>query len=321
VTLELLKDKWINGINEVKVGATKENGGTRSRVITLGGQATLPFLFSEGRMPNKPVVAIEILDVEPKEWPETLKDALKGVSKDAVAWAAYCADKCRADLLCVTLQGTHPDYGDIKPAESCKLIRRILKEVGLPLVIVGSGDKAKDNAVLSEASQAAKGENCLFGFAAQDNYKTLAASCMADGHSIVTDSPIDINIAKQVNILVSDMGFDSKRIIMHPSTASLGYGMEYVYSIMERARIAAFVGDKMLAMPFILFVGQESWKVKEASATGADTHNWGDIKHRGPMWEIATAVSMLQAGADILVLRHPKSVSVVKEYIDSMMNV
>ena len=117
-------------------------------------------------------------------------------------------------------------------------------------------------------SQALKGSNCSFGIATQNNYKTLTATCLADGHSIIAESPIDINIAKQVNILISDMGFDPRKIVMHPTTTSLGYGMEYVYSIMERARLAAFIGDKMLAMPFVLFVGSEVWKTKEAKEAG-----------------------------------------------------
>lgn len=195
----------------------------------------------------------------------------------------------------------------------------MLKEISTPLIIIGSGDKEKDNDVLARCSQATKGENCLFGLAAQDNFKTLVASCMADDHCIIADSPIDINIAKQVNILITDMGFKPEKIAMHPSTAALGYGMEYVYSIMERSRLAAFVGDKMLAMPFIIFVGQEAWKVKEAAANVADEPGWGDERMRGPLWEAATAVAMLHAGADILVMRHPEAVATVKRSIDSMM--
>ena len=163
--------------------------------------------------------------------------------------------------------------------------------------------------LLPKASNALKGTNSLFGIASQDNYKTLTVTCLADGHSIIAESPIDINIAKQVNILITDMGFDPKKIVMHPTTTSLGYGMEYVYSIMERARLAAFIGDKMLSMPFILFAGQEVWKVKETK----------DSKVQGVNWEIATSVSMLQAGADIIVVRHPDSAIELTKYIETMM--
>jgi acetyl-CoA decarbonylase/synthase complex subunit delta len=176
--------------------------------------------------------------------------------------------------------------------------------------VIGCGDDETDNEMLPKVSQALKGKNCLFGIASQSNYKTLAATCLADGHAIIAESPIDINIAKQVNILIGDMGFDASRIVMHPTTTSLGYGMEYVYSIMERARLAAFIGDKMLSMPFALFVGQEAWKAKEAKESSA---------RGGINWEIATAVSMVQAGADIIVMRHPDAAKSVVGYIGSMM--
>ena len=169
---------------------------------------------------------------------------------------------------------------------------------------------------MPKCCQAAKGKNCLFGLATEDNYKTLTVSCMADGHSIIAESPIDINIAKQVNILITDMGFDAKRIVMHPTTASLGYGMEYVYSIMERARLAALNGDKMLAMPFILFVGQEVWRVKEAKE---EEPGWGDVAKRGHLWEMTTAINMLHAGADILVMRHPQALKDTKRAIERLM--
>jgi acetyl-CoA decarbonylase/synthase complex subunit delta len=185
-----------------------------------------------------------------------------------------------------------------------------LTETGVPLVVVGCGDDERDNDALPKVSQAMKGENCLFGIATQTNYKTLAATCLADGHSIIAESPIDVNIAKQVNILISDMGFDPGRIVMHPTTTSLGYGMEYVYSIMERSRLAAFIGDRMLAMPFILFVGQEVWKIKEAK----------ESRVQGINWELATAVSMIQSGGDVVVMRHPEAAQSVMKYVDTIMS-
>jgi len=311
MALELLKDKWTSAINTVKIGATNS--------ITVGGETTMPFLLDEGKMPNKPVVAMEIFDVEPGNWPKLLLEPFGDAVKDPVTWAKKCVDEFKADLICLTLKGTHPEEGNISADKAAETVKNVLKAVSVPLIILGSGDKDKDNDVLAKCSQAAKGHNCLFGMASQDNFKTLTASCMADGHCIITDSPIDINIAKQVNILVTDMGFDPKKIVMHPSTAALGYGMEYVYSIMERARLAAFVGDRMLSMPFILFVGSEIWRVKEATATESEQAGWGNEKERGPLWETATAINMLHAGADILVMRHPSSVAIVKRFIDTMM--
>jgi acetyl-CoA decarbonylase/synthase complex subunit delta len=148
--------------------------------------------------------------------------------------------------------------------------------------------------------------------ASQENYKTLAAACLADGHSLIGLSPLDINIAKQVNILVSDMGLPADRIVMYPTTGALGYGLEYTYSIMERGRLAALAGDKMMSMPVFCVIGPESWKAKEAKAADADAPQWGPAEERGILWEAVTATALLQAGADILLMRHPKAAQIVR---------
>ncbi len=184
---------------------------------------------------------------------------------------------------------------------------------------MGSGDEEKDNAVLAKVSEAAKNEKCLIGDATDKSYKTLTASCLADGHNIIGESPIDINIAKQVNILITDMGLPKERVVINPTVGALGYGMEYAYSIMERARLAALGGDKMLAMPFICFVGHEAWRAKEAKGLQAEHKEWGPEDVRGPMWEFMTAACILQAGGDILVMRHPKAAEETRAYIESLM--
>ena len=304
MAIELVKEKYNGAINVVEIGCPATG------VIKVGGETSMPFLFKEGNMPHAPIVALEILDCFPGEWPDILKEPFGDALKDPVKWAKAACEKFGAKLLCVRLESVHPDSGNSSCEESVSILKAIAKEVRVPLVIMGSGDIDKDNELLPKASQALKGTNSLFGVASQENYKTLTATCLADGHSIIAESPIDVNIAKQVNILISDMGLDPKKIVMHPTTTSLGYGMEYVYSIMERARLAAFMGDKMLSMPFILFSGQEAWKVKEAREYS---------KVQGINWEITTSVSMLQSGADILVMRHPDAVRAVTGYIKEMM--
>jgi acetyl-CoA decarbonylase/synthase complex subunit delta len=284
--------------------------GVGAKAIKIGGETTLPFLFDEGKMPHAPLVALEILDCEPSDWPESLKAPYGDCVKDPVRWAMKCVNDFGVKLLCVRLASAHSDYLSRSAEKIIPIIKSIIQKTGVPLIIVGCGDDEKDNEILPKVSQALSGQKCLFGIATQNNYKTLTATCLADGHSIIAESPIDINIAKQVNILISDMGFDPAKIVMHPTTTSLGYGMEYVYSIMERGRLAAFIGDKMLAMPFALFVGSEVWKIKEAKeATAA----------QGVNWEIATAVAMLQAGADLLIMRHPNAAASVVKYIELAM--
>ena len=304
--IELIKERYSGPVNTVEIGRSSSRNA-----LKIGGQTGLPFLFDEGDMPNPPVIAYEILDCPPDDdWPKDLIEPYGNAVNDPVKWAKACVDNFGAQLLCVRLASMHPDNGARNIEGSLAVLKSILSRTGVPLIVLGSGDDERDNEIMPKVSQALKGENCLLGIAAQNNYKTLTATCLADGHSIIADSPIDINIAKQLNILISDMGFDSKRIVIHPTTTSLGYGMEYVYSIMERGRLAAFMGDRMLAMPFIVFVGAETWKVKEAKESG---------KTQGINWETTTAVSLIQAGADIIVMRHPDAAKSVKRYIDWIM--
>jgi acetyl-CoA decarbonylase/synthase complex subunit delta len=315
---QLMVEKWLGQVSVVTIGATKEEGGSRSHTIKIGGQQALPLLFEEGAIPNKPQVAFEIWDIEPVDWPEGLKKSIGNVLSDPITWAKKCVEEYKAGILCVKLQGSHPDFGNRTAEQEAELIRQLLKKVDVPLVILGSGDDAKDNLVLPACCEAAKGERVLIGSAVQDNYKTLVASVLADGHNIVAESPIDINIAKQLNILISDMGLPLERIVINPTIGALGYGLEYAYSIMERARLAALSGDKTVALPFICLIGQESSRAKESKAPMAEFPAWGAESERGIIWEIITATALIQAGADLLIMRHPKAVEKINKYIDNL---
>ena len=318
MAVEPLLEKWQGKVAQVTIGATAKDGGTRSHAVTVGGETGLPFLVESAPMPNKPVVAFEIWDVAPTDWPEGLAAFYKNVWNDPLAWAQKCTSEYGARLLCVRLQGSHPDFGKKTAAQQQKFITDLLKKVNVPLIIVGSGDDETDNLVLPACCEAAKGEKCLIGCAVQDNYKTLVAGAFADGHSIIAESPIDINIAKQLNILISDMGIPLDRLVINPTIGALGYGLEYAYSIMERARLSALSGDKMVAMPFICFVGQEASRAKESRVTAQEFSQWGSEKDRACMWEALTASSLIQAGADILVMRHPVAAAQINKYIEDL---
>jgi len=319
MAVDFLLDKWSGSINEIKIGATSQEGGTRKAVLKVGGESTLPFLFREGEIPNHPVIAMEVQDTAPLDWPDVLRKPFGDVLDKPVDWAVKCVKEFNADLVCLKLQGAHPDNKDISVEDEVRLVKDILKAVDVPLIILGCRDATKDNAVLPACSQIAKGEICLIGSAVQENYKTIVASCLADGHNIIAESPIDINIAKQLNILITDMGLPPERIVIDPTIGALGYGLEYGYSIMERARLAALSGDKMLSMPFLCLVGQEAWRAKEAKATREEFPAWGPEELRGPAWETVTAMGVLQAGADVLVMRHPQAVGEIKIMIDELM--
>ncbi len=311
-------DKWTGGVNEVTLGATKDKGGSRQKTVTIGGSKSVPFMDFEGNPGHKPVIAMDVYDMLPDDWPETLTSPFSEVLNNPAQWAKKCVEQYGADLICLKLDGIHPDKGNKSAEEAVKTVKSILAAVGVPLIIWGCEDDEKDNEVMPKVSQATKGENCLMGIVTQDNYKTLTATCLADGHAIITLSPVDINIAKQVNILVSEMDFPLNRIVMFQSTGALGYGLEYTYSIQERERLAALTGDKMMAMPVICDVGHEAWRTKEAKSNDSEVPQWGPREERGPMWEAITAIGLLQSGVDIIRMNHPKAVAAVKKCIDRL---
>lgn len=313
------KEKWSNRIHAVTLGATREQGGTRGKTVTVGGETTLPALTFEGEIPNPPAVAGLVVDVVPELWPDVLKDAIGSVINSPAEWAQKCVEEYKVDLICLKLLGADPQGKNRGPSEAAASVKSVLEAVDVPLIIWGCGDEEKDNDVLPECSQAAKGENCLIGAATEANYRTLGAIGTADKHKLVAEAPVDINIAKQVNILLQDAGFDLQNVVMCQTTAALGYGFDYVYTIFERVRIAGLKGDKMMALPQIANVGWEVWKVKEAIADEDVLPGWGKLEERGPRWEVATAAGYIQAGADILTLAHPDSIASTRELIVEMM--
>lgn len=311
------KEKWSGKINTVTIGATKEEGGTRGRAITVGGETGIPFLGFDGETPNAPVIAVDVIDVTPETWPDELAKVYSDVWSDPAAWAKRAAE-FGADLVNLRLEGTHPDAQDRSAEQAAETVKAVLEAVDLPVVIWGSDVPEKDQKVMPKVAEAAQGENCLLGSVTEAEYRTLTAAAQAYGHKLITLSPIDINKQKQVNILVSDMGYPLENIVMYPTTAALGYGMEYVYSILERGRLAALSGDKLMAQPVILDVGYEAYRAKEAKAGGEFEEVWGPVAERGVAWEVVTATNLLQGGADILVMRHPKAIEAVRKTIGAL---
>ena len=315
--VEIVKERYSSKVGTVTLGATKEQGGTRTHTVTVGGDSTLPFLHFEGEVPNPPVVAVEICDRVP-EWNPSLLAHYKDVVGDPAAWAQKAVEY-GADLIFLRLSSADPELGDSSPEKCADTVKKVLGAVGVPLVVVGSGVDDKDNICLPAVAEAAAGENLLMGIAEQDNYKTLTAACMVHKHNIIALSPIDINICKQLNILINEMNMPLDRIIIDPSVGALGYGIEYTYSIMERIRLGALQGDRMLAMPVICGIGYEAWRAKEANAPASDFPGWGDQKDRSILWEAVTASGFVQAGGHIIIMRHPEAVKLVKANIKQLM--
>lgn len=318
MTVQMVRETWPGKIFTVTLGATAAEGGTRARTVTVGGHAALPFLPGDAPSPHRPVVAMEVLDAVPQDWPETLREPLADVLESPADWARKAVEVYGADMVCLRLWSPHPDWKDASPESAAATVRSVLEAVDVPLIVLGCDNADKDNEVWPRVTEAARGERCLMGVATSENYKTLVVACLADGHSILASAPIDINIQKQLNILITEMGLPPERIVLQPGDASLGYGLEYQYSIMERIRLAGLQGDKMLGQPMLALIGKEAWKAKEARLPEAAMPAWGSAERRGPAWEAATAAGFLQSGADILVLLHPEAVAASKRMIAAL---
>jgi acetyl-CoA decarbonylase/synthase complex subunit delta len=259
------------------------------------------------------------MDIAPDDWPETLKKALGSEAADPVQWAKFC-QKSGADMVALRLMGTHPDQKNKSPEEAAKIAADVAAAIDIPLIILGCGHVEKDTQVLQAAAAATRGKNCAIGKAVEENYKTIAAAAMANDHKLIAMSQLDVNLAKQLNILLSQMGFDKERIIMDPMSSALGYGLEYTYSVMERIRLAALLqNDAMMQTPIVCDIGANVWKVKETMAADAEMPEWGGLEDRALAWESVSASAMITAGADMLIMRHPGAAEKAREFIAELM--
>ena len=262
--------------------------------------------------PNSPAIAIEIKSRKPDDWSPLLAEVWGDAMNDPAQWAKK-AEEAGADLIVLALMLEDSVEDAVKAVES------VLGATGLPLVVWGPGQAEKDNELLVPVAEATKGEKLVLGICEDKNYRTIVATAMANGHLVQARTPMDVNLSKQLNILVSDMGMPHDRIIMDPTTGALGYGIEYGYSVMERLRMAALQGDAMTQQPMMVTPGFEAWKAKEAKVGEGVPEAWGDWENRGILWETVTAMALVESGADIIVLRHPESVKRVKEAIAELM--
>lgn len=318
VTVETPTEKWTGSVREVTLGATAEQGGTRTRTVTVGGETTLPFLHFEGKMPNPPAIAIEIQDYYPEDWSPLLKEAWGEALKDPAIWAER-AEGYGADLITLRLRGVDNEDNETTPEEAATTVKNVLAATGLPLIVRGPGQAELDNELLVAVAEAAKGERIALGLCEDKNYRTIVAAALAHDQLVISSTPMDVNLSKQLIILISDMALPLDRILMDPTTGALGYGIEYGYSVMERLRIAALTGDTMTQQPMICFVGEESWRQKESKAGEGVPEAWGDWAKRGVTWEAMTATTVLHSGADIVTIRHPETGEIVKGLIGKLM--
>ena len=311
MAFEIPKITYSGKINEVAIG--------KASPITVGGETSYPFHLFEGQMPHPPKIAMEVWDMKPDDWPETAMAPFADVLADPAAWAKKCVKEFGAEAIVVQLKSTDPNGLDKGPDEASAVVKKVLKAVKVPVIVWGSGNEKKDTDVLRKISEDCQGENLTIGPVAEGNHKQIGASALGYNHTLIASTPIDVNLAKQLNILLENLGVPKEKIIIDPTTGGLGYGLEYSYSVMERIRMAALAQeDEKLQYPMINNVGNEVWKAKEAKLTAEEAPTLGNASKRGYLMEAVGAVSYLLAGSDILILRHPETVKLVKKLKDQM---
>lgn len=279
--------------------------GKGDKAIKIGGENILPFHFFEGAMQNRPRIALEVWDTDPTEWAAWIREPYKDVLSDPVAWAKKCLDY-GADLVCIRLASTDPAGANAPADKAAATVKKVVDSVKAPVIVYGCGDETKDIAVLTKVAEVCTGEKLLLGPVVKENFEPISKAALDHGHSIIAQSPVDINLEKELNVKLLK-SFPPDRIVIDPMSSALGYGMEYSFTIMERTKhIGVMFGDITMQMPIIADLGGESWKTKQAKAS----------KEQGILWESTTAMSLLLAGANVMVFRHPDSCKYMKEVIE-----
>ncbi|MBA3018408.1 MAG: acetyl-CoA decarbonylase/synthase complex subunit delta [Proteobacteria bacterium] len=313
MAFEVPKVSYTGKIREIPLG---REGST----VTVGGESCYSFHLFEGEMPYTPKIAMEVYDSEPEDWSDTALEPFADVIKDPVAWARKCIDTYGAEMIALQLASTDPNDKDISADEAAKITKKVADAVEVPLIVWGCANVEKDTEVLKAVCEVCEGKNLIIGPVVEGNYRAIGAAAIAYKHTVVASTPIDINLAKQLNILLGNLNVPDEKIIIDPSTGALGYGLEYCYSVMERIRMAALVQeDERLQFPIISNLAKEVWKTKEVKVTEAEAPLLGDLGKRGILMEALTAQCVLLAGANILVMRHPEAISLVKQSIKDLM--
>ena len=307
---EFYKESYTGKIKEITLGEG-------AKAVTVGGENCYPFYQFEGEMPNKPRIAMEVWDMEPEDWPEAALNPFKDVIADPAAWAKKCVDDYGAELIVLQLKSIDPNGQNRSADDAAATVKKVADAIDVPLIVWGCANVQKDEEVLKKVAETCQDKSLIIGPVEDKNHKGIGAAAMGYGHTIISSSPIDVNLAKQINILLENLGVSSDRVIIDPTTGGLGYGLEYSYSVMERIRMAALTqGDDKLQLPIINNVANEVWKCKEAKQPADDAPILGDPERRAILMEATAAVSYLTAGSNILIMRHPEAIRMVKSYID-----
>ena len=309
MAFEIPKTSYSGEIREIRLGK-----GDKS--ITVGGETAYPFYLFEGRMPNLPKIAMEVYDSPPKEWPEAALEPFAGVTDDPVAWAKKCINDYGAEIICLQLISTDPNGLDRGADEAAEVVKKVADAIDVPLIVWGTANHEKDTEVLRKVSEVCQGKNLIIGPVEEGDHKKIGASAIGYHHTVIASTPIDVNLAKQLNILLGNLGVPDDLLIMDTTVSGIGYGIEYCYSVIERARMAGLTQqDEKLQFPVICNIGKEVWKAKEVKIAEKEEPKLGDARKRGILMEAISAMILLLAGADVLIMRHPEAIKVVQEMI------
>lgn len=309
--MEDLKLEYTGRIREIEIG-------TGEKAVKVGGQTCYNFHYFEGEIPHSPVISYEVWD-SPPDWPDICKEPYRDVLENPVDWAKKCIEEYGAKLITLQLSSIDPNGMNRPAVEAVKDVEKILKVVDIPLIIMGCDNVQKDAETLKLIAEVCEGRNVALGPCVDKNYKQIGAAAIAYKHVVIASTPIDVNLAKQLNILLMELGVPENKIIMDPTTGALGYGIEYTYSVMERNRIAALQQhDDKLSFPMVCNLAKEVWKTKEVSLPEEEFPSFGKVKERGIMMEALTAALLALAGADILIMRHPEAISLIKSFLEEM---
>jgi acetyl-CoA decarbonylase/synthase complex subunit delta len=312
MAFEIPKTAYSGKIRQIKLGKG-------DKTLTVGGETAYPFYLFEGEMPNLPKIAMEVYDMPPEEWPEAALEPFTGVTDDPLAWAQKCINDYGAEMICLQLLSTDPN-GQNRPAdEAAQVAKKLCDAIDVPLIVWGTANHDKDTEVLRMVAELCQNKNLILGPVEEADHKKIGAAAIGYKHTVVASTPIDINLAKQLNILLGNLGVSDDLLAMDPTVSSIGYGLEYCYSVMERMRMAALTQqDAKLQFPIICNIAKEVWKTKEAKITEAEDPKMGDAKKRGILLEAMSATALLLAGADVLIMRHPEAIKLVREMISDL---
>ena len=313
MAFEIPKMHYTGKIKEITIGSG-------SKTATVGGRDCYPFHLFEGNMPHKPIIAMEIWDMKPDNWPEAGVEPFKDVISDPPAWAKKCVEEYGAQIIVVQLKSTDPNGADRPVDEAADLAKKIVDAVAVPVVFWGTAVNEKDEKVLKKIAEVCEEENLSLAPVEEPIHKGVGASALGYKHTVVASTPIDINLAKQLNILLGNLGVKDDHLLVDPTTGGLGYGIEYAYSIMERIGQAGLTQeDDKLQIPMINNLANEIWKCKEAGLPKDEMPTMGEPGRRAILMEAVGAVCYLLAGSDILIMRHPEAIKLAQEMINDLM--